>query len=298
MTARRRGERLRLLLLAAAALPRLAQAQGPSRPEAAPSKTECARAFEEAQRLRNDARYLEANREVLTCTHTSCGAALSEECGKIYSELEAATPSVVFAARDSDGREVPSASVRVDEESGALGLDGKAVSLDPGKHSFVFEAEGFDPQIQSTVIRAGEKFRPIVVVLRPSRNVANAAPAAGVAAGAPGDAEPRARAPLGTYVLGGVAVVGVAGFVAFRLWGSHDFDELSRTCKPDCASSSVDAVRQKYVLSTVSLAVGAAAAAGAVTWYFAASPSAKQSTARLQVSPLPGGAAARFAASF
>jgi hypothetical protein len=284
---------LRRLILASMLLPRLAPAQQAN--AASVSKVECAQAFENAQRLRNSARYLEATREVRTCVNPSCGAALMEECGKIYGELEAATPSVVFAARDGGGKELSRTTVRIDDGGSPLALDGKPVALDPGSHTFVFSAEGFPPQTESAVIRAGERFRPIAVVLQappPSR------PPTSVADTSSRDLGPRPRVPLGAYVLSGVAVAGVGGFVGFRLWGAHDFDELSRTCKPDCASSSVDAVRQKYLVSTVSLAVGAAAAVGAVTWYFAARPSAADGSARVQVSPSADGVSARFSTSF
>lgn len=149
------------------------------------------------------------------------------------------------------------------------------------------------------MIRAGERFRPIVVVLQPpARSRPSAAAQAPRGDDSSPDLGPRMRVPLGVYVLGGVAVAGVGGFVSFRLWGSLDFDELARTCKPDCSSSSIDAVRQKYLVSTVSLAVGATAAVGAVTWYWAARPPAARSSARLQVLPSVDGVSARFATSF
>lgn len=290
---------VRRLVLASLVLPRFTLAQEASAADPTPSKVQCAHAFEEAQRLRNAGRYLDASREVRTCTNPSCGVALSEECAKIYGELEAATPSVVFAARDNAGRELASASVRIDDDDTQRSLDGKPVALDPGNHRFVFNADGWEPRAESAVIRAGERFRPIVVVLQPpASSSAPAAASSPTTEAAPPDPDRAARVPLGVYVLGGVAVAGVGGFVGFRLWGSHDFDELSRTCKPDCTSSSIDQVRQKYLLSTVSLGIGAAAAAGAVTWYFAARPSAAKSSARLQVSPSADGVSARFAASF
>lgn len=288
----------RWLVLATVLLPRvaLAQQQSPAR-DAAPSKTECVQAFEQAQRLRNASRYLEANREVLTCTNPRCGALLSEECSKIYNELQVATPSVVFAARDAAGHEVVGASVQVDASETALSLDGKPIAIDPGNHEFKFLADGFEPQVQSVVIRAGERFRPITGALEPLAH-GTAPLAARPTPAKAADLTRRSRVPVGVYVLGGVAVVGVGGFVGFRLWGSHDFDDLSEHCKPDCSSSSVDSVRQKYLISTVSLAVGAASAVGAVTWYLVARPSAPETSARIQVWSSGDGVSARFSAPF
>ena len=288
----------RLLALTPLLLPRLAVAQPSAAPSTNPSKADCAQAFEDAQRLRNASRYLDARREVLQCANPSCGVVLSEECGKIYSELQDITPSVVFAARDAAGDEIASASAEIDDDAGALALDGKPIPIDPGSHTFRFHADGFAPQSQSLVIRAGEKLRPITVVLQPISTKPSATPTPASVAPSPRDT-PRASVPLGVYVLGGVAAVGVGGFVGFRWSGSRDFEELARTCKPDCSSSSVDGVRQKYLLSTISLALGGAAAVAAVTWYIAAKPSSSANdSARLQVWSSADGVSARLTTPF
>jgi hypothetical protein len=276
-----------------------------ARPAAAqpePSRAECAQAFEESQRLRNTARYLDANREVLKCTNPSCGQALSEECGKIHSELQAATPSVVFAARDEAGNELTDVSVTIDDDQRVLPLDGKPIALDPGNHSFRFQSALFKEHVQAAVIRTGERFRPITVVLEPrasSRNASSSKPSAAHDPEQPAPAKAATSGPpMAVYVLGAVGAVGLGGFVGLRLWGSHDFDDLSQTCKPDCSDSSVDAVRQKYLLSTVSLAVGAAATVAAVTVYLAAPKAPRASAASLQISPSRDGMAARLTARF
>jgi hypothetical protein len=297
---RRHLQTLRLLALMPVLLPRLVFAQPFASPNASLSKADCAQAFEEAQRLRNASRYLDASREVLQCADSSCGAVLSEECGKIYSELQDVTPSIVFAARDAAGGEVASAGAEIDDDAVPRALDGKPVLIDPGKHTFRFHADGFAPQSQSLVIRAGEKLRPITVVLHPVSILASAPPPSVPTSVAPSPRDaPRASVPWGVYVLGGVAAVGFGGFVGLRWSGSRDFDELARTCKPDCSSSAVDAVRQKYLLSTISLAMGGAAAVGAVTWYIAAKPTmAANNSARLQVWSSADGVSARLTTPF
>ncbi|HVY25782.1 MAG TPA: hypothetical protein VHB79_04495 [Polyangiaceae bacterium] len=287
---------VRLSVLGVLLVSRFGFAEHASAAETSPSRAECARAFEDAQRLRNVARYIDATREVLTCTRPSCGSAISEECAKIYSELEVATPSVVFGARDRSGKELASATAQIDDNGVELALDGKPVALDPGSHQFSFRADGFAPQTQSVVIRAGERFRAISVVLEPA---AGSAPSPGESRSlVSSERPPQAAVPTGVYVLGGVALVGVAGFAGFRWWGSNEFDDLSSSCKPDCSSSSVDAVRQKYLFSNISLAVGGAAAVAAVTWYIIAPGSTPTSAARLQILPSADGASARFSASF
>lgn len=275
-----------------------AAAQQAAASSAPSTKVECAQAFEQSQRLRNAAQYLEANREVLKCTNPACGAALSEECGKIHAELQAATPSIVFGARDETGQELTAVSVVIDRAPVALPIDGKPVALDPGSHTFAFSADGFETQLQSLVVRTGERFRPVTVKLeRQQARSAKLAPQPD-APDVRKTREPSSGGPpLGTYVLGGVAALGLGSFIGLRVWGAHDFDVLARECKPHCAPSSVDSVKQKYLLSNVALAVGGAAAIAAVSIYWA-SPKTSQRAAKLQVLPSSDGISARIAAPF
>jgi hypothetical protein len=268
-----------------------ALADGPQAPTATVDKAECALTFERAQRLRNASSYLSASAEALKCANPGCGTLLSEECGKIYSELQTAIPTVVFAARDEAGRELANVSVRIDQDPNPIPLDGKPVAIDPGNHEFAFSAAGFEPATQGALIRAAERYRAVNVTLQPlvaskpaqPRSVEHTSSNAGV--------------PLASYVLGGVAIVGVAGFAAFRLSGSSDFDTLSRECKPTCEADQVDDVRSKYLFSHVSLAVGGAAALAAVTIYLTA-PKASATTTALQIKPSRAGIAAHLTTRF
>jgi len=261
--------------------------------EAAPSKTECAESFEQSQRLRNSSRYLEASKEASRCGNASCGAVLSGECTKIYDELQAATPSVVFGAQDEQGKELGGVTVQIDGEPTPVALDGKPVALDPGSHEFTFAADGFEPAHQSAVIRTGERFRAVTGVLSRVKTSDQSEETAGRRVTAREHAGP----PLASYVLGGVAIVGFGGFAFFRLSGAHDYDALSKSCKPNCAPDAVDPVRRKYLFSNIALAVGGAATVGALSIYFLSQPSAPKTTA-LQVLHTGDGIAARVTTSF
>jgi hypothetical protein len=287
-----------LALLFAGRLAAAQQVEGESLP-APVSRAECARAFEESQRLRNASRYLEANREVLHCTSPACGAALSEECGKIHAEIQAAMPSVVFGARDRAGRELAGASVAIDQGARTVAIDGKPVAIDPGDHTFSFSAKGFESRAERVVILAGERFRPIAVALEPARTPLSASEARASMQPPHQAAEPQASSPpLASYVLGGVAVVSIGAAVGLRVWGASDFDTLSRECKPNCSQSSVDAAERKYLLSNIALAVGGAAAIAGVAVYFFAGPKASQPAAAFQVSQLNGRVSASLTAGF
>jgi hypothetical protein len=270
-------------------------AEGSARTPEVVGKVECARSFEQAQRLRNAFHYIDAGAEALKCANPACGPLLSEECGKIYGELQAVMPSIVFVARDESGNDLTNASVLVAGNALPISVDGTPVTFDPGSHEFTFTAEGFEPLVQSAMIRTGERLRPLIGVLKKVRTVPasqlSTRPQARI------DDQPNGGPPLATYILGGVGLVGFAGFVGFRIVGAGDFDSLSRECKPDCSQDAVDDVRQKYVFSNIALAVGAAATVAALTVYLVA-PGRQPSTTALQISHFEDGASARVTTSF
>lgn len=264
----------------------------------AEAKVACEAAFEQAQRLRNDSHYVAANREVLKCATPSCGEALFQECTGIYDELQAAIPSVVFAARDGAGNELTDVSITVDGEPSVDHLDGKPVQLDPGRHTFGFSAEGYVATKRVALIRTGERFRPLTEVLD-AKSAPAPEPQAAPRAAPPSSSRPsRGRStPVASWVLGGVGVLATAGFVGFRATGASQYDGLQRSCKPRCSAESVDSVEQKYLVSSIALGVGAAAFAGAITVYFVAPREAAPRTA-LELAPLAGGFATRWHTTF
>jgi len=254
------------------------------------SKAQCAEAFEQSQVLRNSFQYVAATAQALRCASLECGSVLSEECNRIYGELQAATPSIVLGARSEGGGELRGVSVRVDGGARPVTLDGTPLLLDPGDHEFAFSAPGFEPLEQRVVVLAGERFRPIIGVLKKEAPLAESVP----------DVPPpqRRKTPLLSYALGGVGVLGFAGFVGFRVAGAAKYDDLAQSCKPACTSDAVDRVRQKYTLSYVALGLGAAASVAAVTLYLTAPSEPARASASLRIERTPDGVAGFLAKSF
>ncbi len=264
-------------------------------------KLACSNSFEQSQRLRNGSQYVAATDEAVKCADLKCGEALFAECTKIYDQLQTATPSVVFAAKDDSGREITGVVVTIDGRPSRDQLDGKPVRVDPGSHQFAFSSNGYQRTEQDVLIRAGEQFRLINAILQrtqaadaaaSSQRPTSAPEAPRSVLEAPRSAPEAPRrvpgaprsVPLASYVLGAVSVVGLGAFVGFRLAASSRFDTLERTCKPNCSASQVDSVRQKYNMSDIALGIGAAAAVAAVTVYLV-SPREHGPLAALQVSP-------------
>jgi hypothetical protein len=260
-----------------------------------PEKALCAQSFEQAQRLRNDSQYLAANQELLKCANPKCGDALFQECSKLYGEIQAAIPSVVFEAR-ADDQEVVDVTVTLGDRQLTQLLDGKPVLIDPGSHTFKFEATDKTPVEKTVVVRAGEKYRQIAVMFESK----NPKPVVAMPA-LPPPVPPTSHArhvPIGSYVLGGVGVLALGGFAVFRAVGSGDYDHLQSNCAPNCSASEIDKVKQKYLISNVALGVGAAAFVGALVLFVVQPQQSSGADTAFMVSPGYNGFMARAVTRF
>lgn len=256
----------------------------------------CVSAFERGQQQRNNAHFVESRASLLQCARPECGDVLLRECTRMYSEVEAALPSVVFSARDeargADRRDV---SVSIDGKLVLDSLDGKAMPLDPGQYRLTFAAPGVEPITRDIVLRTGEKYRQISVVFPAPEVAVQPVP---VAPPAP-VVEKSRGVPLMSYVLGGIGVVGLAGFGTLRLMGSSDYDTLRKSgCAPTCDESEVSSIRTKYVLSNIALGVGAAAVAGAVVVYAIQPEESEAPNLAVMVGPGSGGTTLRVRTEF
>ena len=88
-----------------------------------------------------------------------CPALVRQDCAQWNSELAQTLPTVVFGARDERGRDLFDVIVSIDGEPIVKKLDGKSVTVDPGKHTFRFEAEGFPAVSETVLIKEGERAR-------------------------------------------------------------------------------------------------------------------------------------------
>lgn len=256
----------------------------------------CASAFEQAQRLRNETKYLAANQQVRKCANPMCGAALLQECSRLYEELQSAIPTVVFSARDAaKGSDLSEVAVTIDGQPGVDQIDGKAIPIDPGNHTFKFTAAGYPPIERRMVIRDGEKFRQVAVTFSAEGASETAPQPATTSAPAPA-AGPAASSssrpiPVATWVLGGIGVAGLATGAILRVVGSGQYDDLKSSCSPACSDSEIDRVKTKYTLSTVALGVGGAALAASVVILLAAPRESSETPAALVLQPTLGGGA-------
>ncbi|WP_049949601.1 hypothetical protein [Sorangium cellulosum] len=147
-----------------------------ARAHAQPHKRACAAAYERAQGLRRDGKLLAAREALITCSQPTCPAAAVADCGPWLAEVEKSLPTVVIAARDAHGRERLDVRVLVDGRPLAAALDGKALPVDPGPHTFRYEPASGPTVEERVLIREGEKNRAITVTLGASSAGAPASP--------------------------------------------------------------------------------------------------------------------------
>jgi hypothetical protein len=207
----------------------------------------CIQHHESGQLQRKQGHFIAAREQFLACATRECPAIIQSDCTTLASEMDAAIPSVVLAAVDPRGDDLRGATVRIDGAEPRV-LDGRALSLDPGAHRFVFEAPGAAAQEVPVELREADRFRRVGAVLD---------------TGPPSDDGLRIH-PL-ALVFGGVGAVATASFAIFALNGKATERDI-RTCSA-CTSEDVDKMRTQYLIADVSLAV-ALLSFSVSTWFF------------------------------
>ncbi|WP_437339349.1 hypothetical protein [Sorangium sp. So ce394] len=327
-----RARPARPLALAVAAALALAGA----RADAQPHKRACAAAYERAQGLRRDGKLLAAREALIACSQPTCPAAAVADCGPWLAEVEKSLPTVVIAAKDAHGRERLDVRVLVDGRPLAAALDGKALPVDPGPHTFRYEPASGPAVEERVLIREGEKNRAITVTLGassagapaspppaaaptpastgsppapPTPTAAPTAPTAARPAPTAAPAAPSAPPPAEPAVPGLVwasGALGAAGLAVFAVAGALSLSaeaDLRATCAPRCPGDDVRAIRVQHAIADVGLGVGVLAL-GAATWLYLTRPAAARPPNAGAAAPGPalrpfvGGAAAGVEGAF
>jgi hypothetical protein len=176
---------------------------------------------------------------------------------------------VVLGARDAQGRDVMDVQVSIDGVLVANGLDGKAIEVDPGSHTFRFEARGATTE-QAVLIREGEKGRSISVTLGAPAAASPAAPVSQPTTQEQTGGRP-AVSPW-TWILGGVGLVALGIGTYLEVSVNSDASNLQSTCGHSCSHSQVDPlVLKQQVLGPIAFGVGALGL-GLATYTFFAVP--------------------------
>lgn len=242
---------------------------------------QCVAANTAAQSLRREGKLATAREQLRLCVDTNCPALVRDDCARRLDELDRAQPTIVFDARDSEGHDVSDVTLEVDGRTVAQRLEGLALAVDPGPHTFTFEAPGrFPKSTQKFVLREGEKGRQERILLGD--------PAPTIVAGGPRSSRTEAQ-PLGaqrvaSLVTMGVGLAGVGTGVALLVQAKSKANDADAYC-PGTVCSNDAALRMNHDarvagnLATVAFAAGALAIAGGIVLWLTArsSPSSPSS---------------------
>lgn len=246
--------------------PRSTSAPGAS--DAAAREVDCVARHQLAQEQRYDGRLIEALASLRECAADVCPLALRVDCTEWLLQVQQHMPTLIPIA-ELDGADVTDASVLLDGESVLRVLDGRAIPVNPGAHELRFERPPLAPVTVRVVAREGEKNRVVKAEFSSPVPVRLRAAAPGAPQRALGPAEPMRPTPLGTYVLGGVALAASGSATYFGLRAVAIRHDLEHACSPLCSEEEVADVRHLALLSDVSMGVAIVSAATAFALYLA-----------------------------
>lgn len=276
-------------------------------PAAADDRQACVAASEKGQQLQNAGKLSEAREQLVTCSRNECPRLIQQDCTQWMSELLAALPSVVPGAKDRAGRDIVDVRVAIDGKVVAESLDGKAIVVDPGVHTFHFETKGAPPVDERVVVKPGEKNRLVTASFAFPTQESGGGGAGGTSTARNGNAsgEPAAgtskSAPIAAYVVGGLGLAALGTALAIQLGASSDARELRDTCAPRCAQDDVDAIQRQYTIGGVTAGIGGALLITGVVLFFVHRSSSNAAAASpfvvrpaLGITPAGAGALLRF----
>jgi len=248
----------------------------------ADDKADCIAAFDAGQAARKDGKISLAIRKFAQCARDVCPRSLQTACVEQATESTALLPSIVLSATDGARDELTAVRVSIDGVVVASTLDGKAIPIDPGLHTFRFEAAGLAPLERQLPVKEAQKGQAIAVQIGPTAAVAP------VPDGARWSSTRWAGVGAGAGGVVGIVVGAVFGSLAFSQWSTAQSDAKQPGNLP-AGQSAKAAGETDATVSTVAFVAGGALAAGGLV-LFLASPS-KSSSTSASIAPSPGGLA-------
>jgi hypothetical protein len=222
------------IAIASVIVPTLAGAQ---------AKDPCITAYEQAQTLRKDGKFIDAREQAQLCSRDACPAILVKDCTRWIGELDASTGSVICEAKTTSGKELTDVRVTIDGNVVTSRLDGRPIPVDPGKHRIHFERRGATHD-ETALVREGEKNRRITATFP--------------------DAPVESKGlPTGFWIFGGISIVALGTATFFALDGMAKKDDLE-ACKPRCSPSEVDSMSASFTVADVALGAGVVAVAATI----------------------------------
>lgn len=249
----------------------------------------CITASERGQRARAAGRLREARDQFQICGVEGCPTIVRKDCVQWQSDLSTVIPSVVFGAKDKRGRDLLDVTVSMDGDPLVRKLDGKAVSVDPGPHTFRFDATGAPPVTERVLVKEGERARAINVVIADATELGDR-PASPAVYSADRESRQSGGHTAYPFILGGVGVttlaIGIVWLAATPAFPDN-CNESTQTCTrtagetpseyQDRQSRAGRADGQPSEAAVI-MGIGGALLIGGIVWYLL-EPSGSRSSA-------------------
>jgi hypothetical protein len=266
------------------------------------TKRQCISANEAGQDLRRAGKLSEAADRFAFCAAEQCPRLLREDCANRLEEARRTIPTVIFVVKDGAGHAV--ANVKVTMDGAPLGrLDGSALGVEPGTHSFEFSAEGYQTKTTSLVLREGVKGREEVISLQPSSITTGSGDGRRVSNDVAPTDERRnedrglqgsdsSRRML-AYVLGGIGTVGIGVGLTFGVLAKVAGDDakdrcpVPSVCNDDGALADGEAAHDRATVSTIAVVTGAVLLAGGIVVFLMSAKSGGASAGAFGVPRTP-----------
>jgi hypothetical protein len=263
----------------------------------ADDKQVCADAYEKSQSLRDDGKLLKSREQLRLCARAECPDAIAKTCAEWLTQIEQRLPSIVLSAKNGSGADLVDVRVTMDGADLTSKLEGRAVEVDPGAHTFVFE--GADGRVeQQFVVKQGAKDQALAVTLgKPAvPPLADAQPSTSEPAPSPSGGTSTLR--YVGYGVGGLGLVGLGLGVIFGLQANSKFDESKKDpngtgCDANdfCGAQGKQArsdAQSAGTLSTVGFVAGGVLLATGVALVVFAPSSSKSSVQTARLAPMVG----------
>jgi hypothetical protein len=267
-----------------------APAAPPAESGTIPISSACADSYKNAQVKRTSGALRSAREALLVCVSDRCPSVLRPDCMRWLTEVEAAMPSLAFAAKGEGGQDITDVRVAIDGQPLTEVLDGKAVNVDPGTHTVRFEHTGVTAIEQPIVVREGEKARVI--------SVSWAKESAREPSSTHRELEAKSGPPTSAWIFGGLGVVGLGAFGALALHGMQRRSDLRSQCFGSCDQSQVDPIKTEFAIADVALGIGIVSLGVATVLFFTGGSAPSEKSVQVGVAPQKNGGSVGFSGRF
>jgi hypothetical protein len=278
----------------------------------ADEKAACLEAVSKGQTLRDEHKLVEARDQFRACARAQCPAVVQTDCASFLEAVEKSLPSVVFTAKDATGAEVSDVKVSVDGQPLVTRLDGAAVAMNPGPHTFVFTSGAVSAKRTATILEGARNQIIGATIATAPASRATMAPPPSVA---PLPARPAAAAstekaggagwfPVTAISVGGVGLAAGVVLTILAHGKRADGDDLcpSGVC-PDADASQIASLNNQAttfgeIATTAYIVGGVALAAGLIVLLAEGGHPSRTGAAHAIVAPILGRGTGGFGGVF